>query len=280
MLFFTARCLVKMCQCWRQGCSLNGEYYQQNIISQGKLVYFLSLSLDWSGFWKFLQALFPPRSCAVHCPWEPCGPAAVDKAEWRLLALLVGRPAAAAPAVCIGNAANRATLCCLVWISDWNICEAEWCEKINVSAPTHSVSECECVDRGEEGRWGEINTWKKSQDCSAFQCLRVFMVKGADIYFLGLLCSFFALSCSFFTVEIFTGLVRLDLFPSAFRFGLNWLIKEMANIFKERLFFFFYFSNSILLILIPSAHQFRSFWKGIRKGNYTVWPTRMCGGPM
>lgn len=67
------------------------------------------------------------------------------------------------------------------------------------------------------------------------------MVKGADIYFLGLLCSFFALLCSFFTVEIFTGLVRLDLFPSAFRFGLNWLIKEMANIFKERFSFFFLF---------------------------------------
>lgn len=60
------------------------------------------------------------------------------------------------------------------------------------------------------------------------------MVKGADIYFLGLL-------CSFFTVELYTGLVRLDLFPSAFRFGLNWLIKEMANIFKERFFFFFLF---------------------------------------
>lgn len=77
---------------------------------------------------------------------------------------------------------------------------------------------------------------KKNQDYSAFQCLHAFMVKGAHIYFLGLLCSFFALLCSFFTVEIFTGLVRLDLFPSAFRFRLNWLIKEMANIFKERFF--------------------------------------------
>lgn len=144
---------------------LSAEYY----FTREACLFFVSVS----GLERILEispSSIPTTSCAVHCPWEPCGPAAVDKAEWRLLALLVGRPAAAAPAVCIGNAANRATLCCLVWISDWNICEAEWCEKINVSAPTHSVSECECVDRGEEGRWGEINTWKKSQDCSAFQC--------------------------------------------------------------------------------------------------------------
>lgn len=183
MLFFTVRCLVKMCQCWRQGCSLNGEYYQHNIISQGKLVYFfVSVSgLEW--ILEISPSSIPTTSCAVHCPWEPCGPAAVDKAEWRLLALLVGQPAAAAPAVCIGNAANRATLCCLVWISDWNICEAEWCEKINVSAPTHSVSECECVDRGEEGRWERRE--KKNPRLLCFSMFACFYGKGSGHLFSG-----------------------------------------------------------------------------------------------
>lgn len=162
MLFFTVWFLVKMCQCWRQGCSLNGEYYQQNIISQGKLVYFLSLCLDWSRFWKFLQARFPPRPALFTVRGSRVAQQPVIKQSGdRWCSLLAGRPAAATPAVCIGNVVNRATLCCLVWISDWNICEAEWCEKINVSAPTHSVTECECADRREEGRWGEINTWKK-----------------------------------------------------------------------------------------------------------------------
>lgn len=82
----------------------------------------------------------------IHFQWEACGPAAGDNWSWDWLKLFGRSSPHYAAELSPGNRTLMRTqrithtLCFLVWIRDWNICQAEWDIKLKVPALLHFIS--------------------------------------------------------------------------------------------------------------------------------------------